>query len=79
MHQLSSFVDTQYRERNGVWMHTAPPGARVAWRANVAHSAVGMFSIIHASASRPPKEVHSAWLLGKVRFGDAPRRLQADT
>ena len=61
---LSDFVESQYRATNGVWMHVAPRRSGVAWRANVAHSSVGMFSIVYSSTMRHPREVYSSWVLG---------------
>jgi hypothetical protein len=61
---LSDFVDAQYRNANGVWMHVAPRRSGVAWQANVAHSSVGMFSVVYASATRQPREVYASWVMG---------------
>jgi hypothetical protein len=61
---LSDFVDSQYRYKNGMWMQTVNVGMGSAWKANVAHSSVGMFSIMHASTNRLETEVLSKWILG---------------
>ena len=61
---LSDFVDSQYRYKNGMWMQTVDVGMGSAWKANVAHSTVGMFSIMHASTNRKETEVLSKWILG---------------
>ena len=62
---LNDFVQTQYRHANGLWMPSIPPGTGLAWKANVAHSAVGKFSLMYASADRKEEDRLLAWTLGQ--------------
>ena len=73
--QLGTFVEAQYRQKNGLWMHVAAPNTGVSWRANVAHSEVSMFSIAHASNKRAESEVRTSWILGKGPCNALPRNL----
>jgi hypothetical protein len=61
---LADFVDKRYRSKNGMWMQKVHSGMGLAWQANVAHSSVGMFSIMHSSSLRKETEVLSKWVLG---------------
>jgi hypothetical protein len=61
---LGEFVDAQYRETDGVWMHTVAPGTGIMWVANVASAKVGLFSLMHASSARAEMDVLSRWLVG---------------
>ena len=70
MQAVAAFVQTQYREANGVRMQTAQPGVGVRWRSNVAHSGTGRFTLLHADGERggygDGREVMTAWLLGNA-------------
>ena len=61
---LAAFVEAQYRQTNGLWLPQVPQGFGFAFEANVAHSAVGKFSLFYASGDRPSEQVVSAWNLG---------------
>jgi hypothetical protein len=61
---LAHFVETQHRQANGAWLQQVQEGWGVGFQANVAHSAVGRFSLFYASGDRPPQQVLSAWALG---------------
>ena len=61
---VAAFVERQYRQTNGVWMPRIKAGKGLGWRANVAHSDVGMFSVMYAKANRKEEDKILAWVLG---------------
>lgn len=72
---LATFVESQYRQKNGLWMQVAAPNTGVSWRANVAHSDVNMFSIAYASGKRAESERRTSWILGQGPCNALPRYL----
>ena len=72
---LGAFAQSQYRETNGVWLQTVPPGHAAMWRSNVAHSKTGRFTVLHADGGRGAygdgREVMSEWLLGDAPCSNA--------
>ena len=74
--KLSDFVDSQYRKINGMWLHSVPANTGMAWEANVAHSKVGMFTVMYAAANRAPQEIVTKWILGEGPCSAEPTVIQ---
>lgn len=62
--ELGKFAENHYRKRNGMWVQKVDPGYGSMWQVNVAHPGVSMFTVMHSSAKRAPKEVMCKWVLG---------------
>ena len=76
--KLSQFVDKQYRQTDGVWLPKVDQGTGLAWKANVAHSSVGMFTLFYTAGdgSRTEKEVSARWVLGQGPCKSRDSRLE---
>ena len=71
---IGRFVQSQYRETDGVWLQTVAPNQGVAWKSNAAHSQTGRFTVMHAETGRSRygdgKEVLVDWLFGNAPCSD---------
>ena len=73
---VKQFVEQQYRQTNGVWMPRTSAGTGLGWRANVAHSSVGMFSVMYASSERAERDRLLTRVLGNTICADSPSAVQ---
>lgn len=64
LRKLSEFVEAQYRQKNGIWLQKVNQSKGVAWKANVAHSSVGKFTLFYTSGDRADDQVRAKWVLG---------------
>lgn len=64
---LRDFAENIYRQKNGLWLSKVDSKEGYAWRANVGHPKVKMFSLAYAAAdNRPLEQVVARHTLGEA-------------